>query len=146
MSALTQPTSPVYVTHGRKYHTDANCPLMVNGEYLHDWDGDIDYGGGFTAGSYRRENPSPQFAAMRGKLPCLRCVPADHRVFPPLYGQTFGHKPVIGFTDGRGLGQVCARCFTINPLGPRHFGTRKECVRWPCTSAIVLGLTPRTTP
>lgn len=120
-----------YVTHGRKYHMDAQCPRMVYGEYLHDWEGDIDYGGGFTAGSYRREDPSPQYAAMRGKLPCLHCVPADERAFPPLYGQTFGHKPFE--YDGV---TICVRCFI------QHRSYR-ETVPWPCTSAIVLGLVPR---
>lgn len=132
-----------YVTRGRKYHTDPKCPRMLNGENLWDFEGDIDYGGGWTAGTYRREDPSPQHAAMRGKLPCLHCVPADERVFPPLYRQTFGHHPVIGFVDGRALNQVCARCYTVNPRGPRFFGTAREPVRWPCTSAVVLGLVDR---
>ncbi|MEU5476703.1 hypothetical protein [Streptomyces mirabilis] len=135
--------STAYVTHGRKYHTDPDCPRMLGGEYLHDWDGDGHYDTGFTAGSYRIADPSAQYAAMRGKLPCLHCVPAELRVFPPLYGQTFGHRPVIGFIDGRALTRVCARCHTLRPNGPRFFGTAKEPVRWPCTSAHVLGLVPR---
>ncbi|MGW1039862.1 hypothetical protein [Streptomyces sp. NPDC002547] len=127
-----------YVTRGRKYHTDPDCPRMLHGEYLHDWEGG-EYGGGFTAGSYRREDPTPLYAAMRGKLPCLHCVTAEHRVFPPLYGQTFGHEPIVSFTDGRALGRVCTRCTT-------HTSTGVWGVRWPCTSAIVLGIAPEVTP
>jgi hypothetical protein len=128
-------TGPVvYVTH-----TAPDCPRMTLGEYLHDWEGDIDYGGGFTAGSYRRADPSPQRAAERGKLPCLHCVPAALRVFPPLHGQDFGHRPVVRFVDGRALNRVCARCITNTPTGV--WG-----VRWPCTSAVVLGLISRPQP
>ncbi|MFF1284379.1 hypothetical protein ACFVY4_27005 [Streptomyces sp. NPDC058299] len=132
---MSAPT--VYVTHGRKYHVRADCPRMVYGENLHDWEGETDWGyDGFTAGTYRREDPSPQDAAARGKLPCLHCVPAELRLFPPLYGQDFGHRPIVSFIDGRALNRVCARCTTNTPTGV--WG-----VRWPCTSAIVLGLVDR---
>lgn len=136
--------STVYVTHGRKYHTDPACPRMINGENFHDWEGDIDYGGGFTAGTYRREDPSPQYAAMRGKLPCLGCVPAEERVFPPLYGQDFGHEPFE--YDGV---PICARCYTtearcsIDAFDAPHRQIVRVVVLWPCTSAIILGLVNR---
>ncbi|WTC56872.1 hypothetical protein OH715_17000 [Streptomyces cellulosae] len=52
--------------------------------------------------------------------------------------EDFGHRPVVSFTDGRALNRVCARCTTNTPTGV--WG-----VRWPCTSAIVLGLAPRPT-
>ncbi|GGU52265.1 hypothetical protein [Streptomyces lavendofoliae] len=124
--------APTYITHGRKYHVDPACPRMIHGEELHDCEGDSDWGyGGFTAGSYRREDPSPEFAAMRGKLPCLGCVPPEQRVFPPLYGQTFGHEPFL--YDGV---PICRRCF----IEHRSF---REAVAWPCTSAVVLGLVAR---
>lgn len=108
-------STEVYTTHGRKYHADAACPLMVGGEML--WD----------AG----------YAAACGKLPCLRCIPAALRVFPPLYGQTFGHEPVFIMGD-----HFCARCRTRDhdEYGdPRSYPTL-----WPCTSAVVLGLASRT--
>lgn len=116
----------VYITHGAKYHVDASCRLMNSGEDLHDYEGDVDYGGGFTSGSYRKTG-TVQDATMRGKLPCLHCVPAEHRAFPPLYGQTFGHEPMDVVTNGKLRAVECYRC-------P---------VAWPCTSAIVLGLVPR---
>jgi hypothetical protein len=124
-----------YVTHGRKYHTDPACPRMIHGEELHDCEGD-DYGGWFSAGSYRREDPNPEYAAMRGKLPCLGCVPVEQRVFPPLYGQTFGHKPVEVWGE-----QCCAVCRDrgIDEDGDPWIHP----TIWPCTSAIVLGLEPR---
>ncbi|MFM9616800.1 hypothetical protein ACKI14_02420 [Streptomyces turgidiscabies] len=138
-----------YVTHGRKYHLDPACPRMLNGEGLHDWEGD-DYGGGFFAGSYRREDPDPQYAAARGKLPCLGCVPTSERVYPPLYGQTFGHEPwftcLPDFTKGYACARcrVRARCVTVgSPEDDPHFHMETHAIPWPCTSAVVLGLAPR---
>ncbi len=62
-------------------------------------------------------------------------------------GQTFGHEPIdeyAGTPEGdRGATHiVCARCawWTNWPDLGLAIGTR---VPWPCTSAIVLGLTPR---
>lgn len=129
-----------YVTRGTAYHVDAHCPLMLNGEALWDGDGE-DYW--HIMGSFRREVSGPQYAAMCGKWPCLHCVPAELRIFPPLYGQTFGHKPITGFIDGRGLTSVCARCFI--PCDGRHIGCYDGGYRiqWPCMSAVVLGLVPR---
>lgn len=118
-----------YITRGAKYHADANCPLMNSGEDLWDCEGD-DYGGWHNSGSYRRTS-TVQDATMRGKLPCLHCVPAEARAFPPLYGQTFGHVPFV--YDGA---PICKRCF----LQRRSY---REAVAWPCTSALILGLVPR---
>ncbi|KUN37747.1 hypothetical protein AQJ30_15805 [Streptomyces longwoodensis] len=50
--------------------------------------------------------------------------------------EDFGHRPMVSFTDGRALNRVCARC-TISTL------TGEWGVRWPCTSAVVLGLVRR---
>lgn len=126
----------VYLTRGRKYHTDEACTLMVNGEDL--WDCDDEFCM-HTSGRYRRTEPSPQYAAACGKLPCLHCVPPEQRAFPPLYGQTFGHEPVIGFVDGRGLAQICARCVIWTRWSDVGISVGVP-VRWPCTSAKVLGI------
>lgn len=63
--------------------------------------------------------------------------------------ETFGHEPTIQIMDGRGLGKACARCRTRTK--PTYFEVEGQAyairgvlpVRWPCTSAIVLGLAPR---
>lgn len=134
----------IYVTHGRKYHTDRQCPQMRNGEEMHHYDGDTEYGGGFTAGTYRNEVSSPEAAAARGKLPCLHCVSAEDRTFPPLYGQNFGHRPVNLYEDSRFdvVSLACARCITWTrwPEVGLHAGVH---VRWPCTSASIFGLVGR---
>ncbi|MGW1744512.1 hypothetical protein ACWCRD_02620 [Streptomyces sp. NPDC002092] len=134
-----------YLTHGRKYHTSNDCPQMLGGEYLHDWDGDEyhGYSGGFTAGSYRIGS-NVQDAVMHGRLPCLHCVPAELREFPPLYGQTFGHEPITGISLNSLADTVCQRCTAwgvwygrgVDEMTPVH-------IPWPCTSAIVLGLVER---
>jgi hypothetical protein len=59
--------------------------------------------------------------------------------------ETFGHEPVTGITDGRALNRICARCRTTTThydeaYQPSHW-TRP--VRWPCTTAVILGLAPR---
>ena len=133
---------PVYVTHGRKYHADPACPRMIYGEYLHDWEGD-DYSGGWSAGSYRREERSAQYAAMCGKLPCLGCVPAALCVFPPLYGQTFGHEPTRGISLFGQAETVCQRCTERGVWWGNVTELRAVHILWPCTSAVVLGLVPR---
>lgn len=46
--------------------------------------------------------------------------------------ETFGHEPIT--YDGA---PICRRCYT------EHYGRRRP-VPWPCTSAIVLGLTDST--
>jgi hypothetical protein len=145
----------VYVTHGRKYHTDDKCPLMVGGEELWDGDGE-DYF--HAAGSFRRTERDAQYAAACGKLPCLHCVPAEQRAFPPLSGQTIGHKPVdLGtaiheaWTNhsacqscrARTTALVCARCMEFDTN--RMWKIPAHPVHWPCTSAVVLGIEPRPT-
>ena len=55
----------------------------------------------------------------------------------PPSAEDFGHRPVIGFVDGRGLVECCARCVAIM-RGPGIWWQAD--VPWPCTSAIVLGL------
>lgn len=125
-------SATVYVTHGRKYHADEACPGMTNGENLWDFDGE-DWS--WTAGAFRRTVDSAQNAAACGKLPCLGCVPTEQRIFPPLYGQTFGHAPV----DLSGE-LFCRRCRDrgIDEDGdPWNYPTL-----WPCTTATVLGLVP----
>lgn len=57
--------------------------------------------------------------------------------------ETFGHRPALGFIDGRALGNVCERCSTRLPNPPRYFGPTRQAVRWPCTTALILGLADR---
>lgn len=131
----------VYVTHGTKYHLDSACPRMTAGEDL--WDGDSE-DWWHNSGSFRREVDTVRTAAYLGKLPCLFCTDKATRVFPPLYGQTFGHEPIDEYqgTPEGDLGvthMACKRCKVWTHWKSVGFwiGTR---VSWPCTSAVVLGL------
>lgn len=139
-----------HVTHGTKYHTDANCPRMIHGEELHDCEGD-DYGGWFSAGSYRAVS-NIHDAAMRGKLPCLGCVPPELREMPGT--EDFGHQPewhYVGYCGGceqcgdNEETEVCARCATVTTWhdGNGQLHVDRRAITWPCTSAIVLGLVER---
>lgn len=67
--------------------------------------------------------------------------------------ETFGHEPTVidkgccGGCDRCGDRQereVCARCTRLIPTSPGSWP--QDYVDWPCTSAIVLGLTPRDEP
>ena len=58
-----------------------------------------------------------------------RCKTSPQQYQPST--ETFGHEPFV--YDGA---PICARCF----IQHRSF---REAIPWPCTSAIVLGLTPR---
>jgi len=119
-----------FVTHGRKYHKDEACYRMEQGENLHDYDGD-DYW--FHAGTYRKQVASIKEAAYLGKLPCTHCVPVSERMFPPLYGQTFGHEPIL--IDGDLFCGVC-RDHGVDDEGDSWSYPSL----WPCMSAKVLGL------
>ncbi|MFF6940427.1 hypothetical protein [Streptomyces lavendulae] len=61
--------------------------------------------------------------------------------------ETFGHEPRLGFVDGRALGNVCARCsVSVTHYDEAYQPSRwTRPVRWPCTTAIVLGLVPAPT-
>lgn len=52
----------------------------------------------------------------------------------------FGHEPMDVVTNGKLRAVVCARCQQWDIYGY----SREASVRWPCTSAVVLGLAPRT--
>jgi hypothetical protein len=95
------------------------------------WDSDD-----WAAGSYLRTAPSPEYAAACGKLPCLQCVPAARVAFAPLYGQTFGHKPVEVYGE-----QCCTRCRDRGI--DEHGDPWIHPTVWPCTSARILGLAAR---
>lgn len=141
----------VYITKGGlKYHSTKHCVLLTSAQALNDvdcCDGDIC----FCRGPFRQIHaiePVSHYDALQHRLPCLNCVPQNLRKFTV---RDFGHHPVMGFADplGRGLGLVCSRCRTIKtgcsldafemPMRWMRFHS----VRWPCTSAIVLGLVSR---
>jgi hypothetical protein len=59
----------------------------------------------------------------------------------------FGHEPMNVYTNGKLRVVVCARCRIVRtiwwPGGRCHVADISD-VKWPCTSAIILGLVPRT--
>ncbi|MFF0790398.1 hypothetical protein [Streptomyces spiralis] len=128
----------VHATDGaRRYHATAACQALRNSQDLSDWDCWDDY--------CRHQHPMPRAireltiaeAIAAGKTPCRACYPQPVPM-PP--AEDFGHRPVIGFVDGRALNRVCARCAVIKHAPGIWWHTS---VRWPCTSAIVLGLVDR---
>lgn len=132
---------------GRKYHFDKDCKAFEGAQTLSDLDCGCD-----TYCTHRLPvmhgliRMSSTKAALDGKLPCLGCVPKHLRDLPET--QHFGHQA----TEFFGV-MVCARCTTwdrnywLDEWGNDHRSERYPVpVAWPCTSAIVLGLAPRSCP
>jgi len=148
---------------GRKYHFDKGCKAFEFGQQLNDWDTPDDaYLASWNYPSlHALVRMSATKAAMDGKLPCLACVPEHLREMPDT--EDFGHEPVQH--DREFFGEmsddppVCARCSrTIRGWFPvvidqelsgrvitqDQYISYEIAVLWPCTSAVVLGLAPRT--
>lgn len=122
-------TQAYFTAAGSAYHVVPACRALTSGRILADWDCaeyPCDHG-------HPLESAPLPAALEQGKWPCPVCVPAALRAFPPLY-VTYGHRPIPGFSDGRGLAHVCARCHQPGA----YAGTAP--LRWPCTTATILGL------
>lgn len=68
---------------------------------------------------------------------CRHQAPAVGELQPS--ADDFGHEPMNVITNGKLRAVVCARCQQWDIYGY----SREASVRWPCTSAIVLGLVQR---
>lgn len=131
----------------RKYHFDEGCKAFESAQLLSDWDCGCDtYCTHRLPRMHALKRMSSTKAAMDGKLPCLTCVPQHLRELPD--SQHFGHQPIDSFGA-----VVCARCetserlYSLDEFGNDHsIGPFPTPVRWPCTSAVVLGLVPRPCP
>ncbi len=132
-------------TASRKYHFDQQCKAFHNAQDLNDWDcccGDYCNHRGPVLHSLVRM--SSVKAALDGKLPCLRCVPAHLRTMPlPEDDEYFGHEPVKGISLFGLSETVCQRCTERGVWYGDANELRDVHILWPCTSAIVLGLEPR---
>ncbi|MER6778431.1 MULTISPECIES: hypothetical protein [unclassified Streptomyces] len=116
---------------GLRYHDNPGCHALTGGQNLNDWD--CECWGRCPHSSPRAVVPlEPADAAAQGKSPCLSCFPAGAmRYLPqPTAGDDFGHEPMDVIWNGKLRAVECYRCRRIP---------------WPCTTAIILGLEPRTT-
>lgn len=117
-----------------RYHTDRACTLLRIGQSQRD-----------TRHHHPILRSTLERAVAQGILPCTHCVPTGQRILPSLSGETFGHDPIE--YDGA---LICARCYTTNThcsldaFENPHRSTVRVPVLWPCTSAIIYGLVPRT--
>jgi hypothetical protein len=120
----------------RKYHFSKNCKAFHSAQDLSDLDCGCDtYCTHRLPQMHGLVRMSATKAAMDGKLPCLACVPAHLREMPET--EDFGHVPVAVFGE-----QCCAVCRDrgIDEDGDPWIHP----TIWPCTSALILGLAPRT--
>jgi hypothetical protein len=139
----------VYTTaRGRRFHAIHWCRALESGQMLSDWDYDYEFpppSGTRLPQVHAVKRRSSISAAHHGYTACRVCVPPA-LALPPS-GETYGHELIdqyAGTPEGdRGVSNaVCARCsvWEWDPALRLNFGFP---VRWPCTSAVVLGLVLR---
>lgn len=122
----------VYTTKaGHRFHASDNCRALNSGQVL--------YGGWGDLRVHHIEETSIVEAMGRGREACATCFPGLRAAWYRGNSEDdYGHQPVeVGGINGRA--RVCARCRQADVYGY----AREDYVRWPCTSAIVLGLVPR---
>lgn len=151
---------PVYVTAGgARYHRTVDCRGLEAMQAINEEMGGLNWvpGAPYTVCHATEPVPAEQ-AAKRGKTPCAVCK-------PPLAvaAEDFGHEPVTHeaefFGETSDDKPVCARCsrtvreWTSYTVGyDERAGVQwengwvryRDCIPWPCTSAVVLGLTDST--
>lgn len=137
-----------YSWGGRKYHGTPDCPAWESAQAL--WDGDDpDYPvDGPYNGGYAMQRAHERYAYLsEGKRPCLVCLPGPAPSFP--VNDDFGHRPAERIVQGRVAGLVCLRCRIPHRQDEWQIDgdiirvTGFSLVKWPCTSALVLGLVDR---
>lgn len=137
-------SATVYTTAGgTRFHFDRACWALAGGR---DTSGYLAFERGYGYDDRRPlhvlRTRSNLGAALLGYTACRVCVPPAHAL--PATGETYGHEPVHMWPDGI----VCARCYTRTwhsayaepeDTEPERWDEIHN-VRWPCTSAVVLGL------
>lgn len=139
----------VYATSGgRRFHRYNYCPALHNGRTLwtfnpREWVPGMPQAM-LTNGHPLRE--STFIAALGdGKTPCHACMPgSDARLARSSSEDDFGHWPTRGISLGYLADTVCQRCTESGVWYGDADDLRPVHIAWPCTSAIVLGLAPRT--
>jgi hypothetical protein len=152
----------VYASRGgNAFHGDPACRAREAGRDLNDWEPDW-VPGCRVPRTYAVEPMTIPAAMGTGKLPCLVCLPSlGASWFQTPCEDDFGHQPVTDdrefFGEVSDEPPVCARCTrTIRIVSPIVVGQEPSgraitrgaariayevAVLWPCTSAVVLGLT-----
>lgn len=127
---------------GRRYHKDRQCHALSGGQNLNDWD--CECWGRCSHRSPRTVVPLlPADAQARGKTPCRACYPSAVDLGPS--EGDFGHEPVYVVTNGKFRTIECHRCTTtVTHYDEAYRPSRwTRSVTWPCTTAQILGLAPR---
>lgn len=123
---MTQQPDTVYASAGgNRYHRSSNCSALEMGQNIHDYDCDC-WGRCEHGRAHYVLETTPSEARMDGKTPCRVCL-SGTGVGPS--EDDFGHEPVYVVTNGKFRTVECYRCSPVT---------------WPCTTAVVLGLAPRT--
>jgi len=145
-AAVARALQTVYYTQGgRKYHGTHNCPALESAQSL--WEAVYPSGAPWYGGYAVQQRHEQDVYYRHGKRPCLVCLPG--RGVPFTSAVHFGHKPAENIVRGQCLGTVCIRCRIVHHRdewevdGDIFRVTGFSLVKWPCTSALVLGLVDR---
>lgn len=141
----------VYTSEARdsRFHLDLHCQPMRSGRDLWDFDCWDD------CCTHRHHRPrriievTMTEAFGMGKMPCAYCFPGlAGSIYRASSEDDFGHEPYDEYEGTRpgfsGVSRiVCRRCTAPwVPLGIDGIRLSHR-IKWPCTSALILGLVPR---
>lgn len=154
LMALMTGTDTVYVSRkGYRFHEDPKCRALGAGHMIFACRCGDPY-----CGCAADEVPAPEQmsigdAAVRDLDPCAACYPGFDQLAVQLASDDdFGHRPIDEYGANRAnvSRMVCTRCVDWKwvkvhntDTGSDEFYRMGRRVSWPCTSAQVLGLTPR---
>jgi hypothetical protein len=146
----TDQSPPVFATEGgRRYHKTRACFALIDGQSLWVFDPQQWVPGMpqiMLSNGHPRHEMTVTDALGKGKEPCAECFPGQRAALHRSSSENdYGHEP---FEFGGET--VCARCLvrTVRVWIDEHDSPHRlwgiKPVAWPCTSAVVLGLVPRT--
>ena len=148
-------SDPVYATGGgRHFHEFPDCQALESGRMVH-----VCRCGDLLCGCATGQPVKPcamslSDASMKRLIPCETCYPGFQGIAVQLPAdEDFGHRPIDEYANGpEGVSRMaCDRCVIWSPVkveipktGTEEIWLIGSRVLWPCMSATILGLVPRT--
>lgn len=154
LMSLTSEKDTVYVSRkASRFHEDPDCRAREAGHMIFACRCGDPYCGCAGDKPPAAEGISISSASVLGLIPCALCYPGFQELAVQLAADDdFGHRPVNEYGPNRAnvSRMVCARCMDWKRVKVENRDTGRgeiylmgRRVSWPCTSAQVLGITPR---
>lgn len=150
LMALTEGSNTVYVSRrARRFHEDPDCPARGAGHMIFACRCGDPYCGCAGEKPPAAQAVSIDQAAVRDLDPCAVCYPRFQEIAVQLIADDhFGHRVMLESDTDR---KVCVRCIdwkwvkVLNEdTGSNEFYRMGRRVSWPCMSAQILNIAPRT--